>query len=170
MKTLIAYFSHVGENIADGKIVVLEKGNTEKVAEKIHALVDSDLYKIEAEQPYPYSYMECNNRAKREDENNEHPKLLDTIGLDMSKYDTIYLGFPIWYRSYPRIVASFLDNYDFSKKTIIPFCTNDEEYFGISLLELQSHCKDSYIKEGLVIRGVNVDTSDDLIKDFVNKQ
>ena len=171
MKTLIAYFSHVGENIADGQIVVLEKGNTEKVAEKIHRLVEnSDLYKIEAAQPYPFTYMECNNRARREDENNEHPALLDTIGLDISKYDTIYLGFPIWYRSYPRIVASFLDQYDFAGKTIVPFCTNDEEYFGISLLELQSHVKDATIKEGLVIRGVNVDSSDKLIEDFVNKQ
>lgn len=171
MKTLIAYFSHVGENIADGRIVVLEKGNTEKVAEKIHHLIDdSDLYKIEPAQAYPFTYMECNNRAKREDENNEHPALLDTIGLDMSKYDTIYLGFPIWYRSFPRVVASFLEKYDFSNKKIIPFCTNDEEYFGISLLELQSFVKNAEIKEGLVIRGVNVDTSDKLIEEFVNKQ
>ena len=166
MSTLIAYFSHIGENIANGNIVVLEKGNTEKVAEKIHEYIGGDLYKICEAQPYPFTYMECNNRARREDENNEHPALLDTIGLDMNKYDVIYLGFPIWYRSYPRIVSSFLDKYDFSGKTIIPFCTNDEEYFGISILELQSHVKDAIIKEGLVIRGVNVDSSSEIIKDF----
>ena len=171
MKTLIAYFSHIGETLAGGQIEIIEKGNTEKVAEKIHSLIDdSDLYKIEAMQAYPFSYMECNNRAKREDENNERPALLDTIGLDMSKYETIYLGFPIWYRTYPRIVASFLDKYDFTNKTIIPFCTNDEEYFGTSLLELQAHVKNATIKTGLVIRGVKVDESQQQIIDFVNKQ
>lgn len=87
----------------------------------------------------------------------------------MNQYDTIYLGFPIWYRTYPRVVASFLDKYDFSGKTIVPFCTNDEEYFGISLLELQSHVKKATIKEGLVIRGVEVDNAEEKIKNFVNK-
>lgn len=169
MNSLIAYFSHTGENIANGEIVILEKGNTEKVAEKIHNIVGGDLYKIVEAEPYPFSYRECNNRAKREDENNEHPALLDTIGLDISKYDTIYLGFPIWYRSYPRIVASFLDKYDFSNKTIIPFCTNDEEQFGISLLELQSHVQNAHIEKGLVVRGVNVDSSDNLIEEFCKK-
>ena len=170
MKTLIAYFSHVGETLVDNEVVVIEKGNTEKVAEKIHSLIESDLYKIVEAEPYPFAYRDCNNRARREDENNEHPAMLDTIGLDMTQYDVIYLGFPIWYRSYPRIIASFLDKYDFSNKIIIPFCTNDEEYFGISLLELQSICKNSTIKEGLVIRGVNVDSSDKIIEDFVSKQ
>lgn len=170
MKTLIAYFSHVGETLANNSIVIIEKGNTEKVAEKIHSLVESDLYKIQEADPYPFKYMDCNSRARREDENNDHPELLDKIGVDMSQYDTIYLGFPIWYRTYPRPVASFLDKYDFAGKTIIPFCTNDEEYFGISLLELSSHVKDANIKEGLVIRGVEVDSSDKLIEDFVKKQ
>ena len=70
MKTLIAYFSHIGETLADSSIVVIEKGNTEKVAEKIHSLVDSDLYKIQEADPYPFKYMDCNSRARREDENN----------------------------------------------------------------------------------------------------
>lgn len=170
MKTLIAYFSHVGENMANGRIAILEKGNTEKVAEKIHALiVDSDLYKIEAKEAYPFAYRDCNARAKREDENDDRPELLDTIGLDMNNYDVIYLGFPVWYRTFPRIIATFLSKYDFSGKTIIPFCTNDEEYFGISLLELESRAKNATVKEGLVIRGVLVDEADKQIEEFVNK-
>lgn len=169
MKTLIVYFSHVGETLADNNVVIIEKGNTEKVAEKIHSLIDSDLYKIVEAEPYPFNYMDCNNRARKEDQNNNHPELLDKVGIDISQYDTIYLGFPIWYRTYPRIVASFLDKYDFSGKTIVPFCTNDEEYFGIALLELQSIAKNATIKDGLVVRGVNVDSSDKEIEDFVNR-
>ena len=169
MKTLIAYFSHVGENMANGKITILEKGNTEKVAEKIHSLIESDLYKIEPKEAYSFSYRDCNARAKREDENDERPEILDTIGLNMNNYDVIYLGFPIWYRTFPRIIATFLSKYDFAGKTIIPFCTNDEEYFGIPLLELQSRAKDAILKEGLVIRGVLVDNANKQIEEFVNK-
>ena len=170
MSTLIAYFSHVGENIANNEVVVLEKGNTEKIAEKIHSLIGGDLYKIEPAEPYSFKYRECNNRAKREDENNERPALLDAVGLDISKYDVIYLGFPIWYRTFPRIIATFLNKYDFTGKTIIPFCTNDEEYFGFSLLELQSVAKGANVKDGLVVRGVKVDEADEQVKEFVNKQ
>lgn len=169
MSTLIAYFSHTGENVANNEVVVLEKGNTEVVAEKIHSIVGGDLYKIEEADPYPFKYRECNSRAKREDENSERPEIKDKVGLDMDKYDIIYLGFPIWYRSFPRIIATFLEKYDLTNKTIIPFCTNDEEYFGISLLELESVAKGATVKEGLVVRGVNVLNSDDAIKNFLNK-
>lgn len=168
MKTLIAYFSRIGENIEDGEIVELTKGNTEKVAEKMHSLIEgSDLYKIEEEEPYPHTYMDCNFRAKREIENNERPALKDTIGLNMANYDTIYIGFPIWYRTYPRIVATFLEKYDLTGKRVIPFCTNDEGYFGLSILELEKHIPGADIKKGLVIRGCEVDGSDDKIREFV---
>lgn len=167
MKTLIAYFSHVGENLQNNEIVVLEKGNTEIVAEKIAALTGGDLYKIEEDEPYPYSYDDCLRRSRREDENNEHPALKAGMKLNMDEYDTIYLGFPIWYRTYPRVVASFLDAYDLSGKTVRPFCTNDEGTFGISLLEMQGALKGATITDGLAIRGVSVHDSDDRIKAFV---
>ena len=167
MKTLIAYFSHVGENLQDNEIVVLEKGNTEVVAEKIAELTGGDLYKIEEDEPYPYSYDDCLRRSRREDENNEHPALKAGMKLNMDEYDTIYLGFPIWYRTYPRVVASFLDAYDLSGKTVRPFCTNDEGTFGISLLEMQGALKGATITDGLAIRGVSVHNSDDRIKAFV---
>ena len=167
MKTLIAYFSHVGENLQDNDIVVLEKGNTEVVAEKLAQLTGGDLYKIEEEEPYPYKYDDCLRRSRREDENNEHPALKAGMKLNMDEYDTIYLGFPIWYRTYPRIVASFLDAYDFTGKTIKPFCTNDEGTFGISLLEMQGALKGAKLTDGLAIRGVNVYDADERIRTFV---
>ena len=86
--------------------------------------------------------------------------------LNMDEYDTIYLGFPIWYRTYPRIVASFLDAYDFTGKTVKPFCTNDEGTFGISLLEMQGVLKGAKLTDGLAIRGVNVYDADEHIRKF----
>ena len=167
MTTLIAYFSHIGENLQDNEIVVLEKGNTEVVAEKIAELTGGDLYKIEEEDPYPFSYDDCLRRARREDENNEHPALKGGPRLNMDDYDTVYIGFPIWYRTYPRVVASFLDAYDFSGKTLRPFCTNDEGTFGISLLEMQGVLKGASFSDGLAIRGVKVYESDERIKAYI---
>lgn len=169
MKTLIAYFSHVGECLENDQIVTIEKGNTEKVAEKIKELTGADLYKIEEAEPYPFNYDDCLRRARKEDENNEHPVLKDVIGIDINQYDVIYLGFPIWYRTYPRVIASFIDKYNFTGKTIKPFCTNDEGTFGITLLELESQLKGVNILDGLSIRGVDVDNSMDKVVNFVNK-
>lgn len=169
MKTLIAYFSHIGENLQNNEIVTLTKGNTEVVAEKIAELTGGDLYKIEEEEAYPEKYMDCVARARREDENNEHPAMKNGPRLNMDEYDTVYIGFPIWYRTYPRVVATFLDTYDFSGKTIKPFCTNDEGTFGISLLEMQGVLKGANIADGLAIRGLSVYEADDRIKAYVQQ-
>ena len=167
MKTLVAYFSRIGENLQNNEIVVLKKGNTEVVAEKIAQLTGGDLFKIEEEEPYPYSYDDCLRRARREDENNEHPAMKGGPRLNMDEYDTVYIGFPIWYRTYPRVGATFLESYDFSGKIVYPFCTNDEGTFGISLLEMQGVLKGAEITDGLAIRGVNVNDSDERIRSFV---
>ena len=156
MKTLVAYFSRIGENLQNNEIVVLKKGNTEVVAEQIAKLTGGDLYKIEEEEPYPYSYDDCLRRARREDENNERPALKGGPRLNMDAYDTVYIGFPIWYRTYPRVISTFLSAYDFTGKTIRPFCTNDEGTFGISLLEMQGALKGAQIGDGLAIRGADV--------------
>lgn len=169
MKTLIAYFSRIGENVEDNEVTVLTKGNTEIVAEKIKDLTGGDLYKIEEVDIYPYSYRECSLRARKEYESNEHPELKDKVGLDMSVYDTIYIGFPIWYRSYPRVVSTFLEKYDFTGKKVKPFCTNDEGFFGISLLELQSALPTANIANSIAIRGCMVKSSDERIKKFVEE-
>ncbi|MBR5341919.1 MAG: hypothetical protein IK151_08365 [Erysipelotrichaceae bacterium] len=167
MKTLVVYFSHIGENLQNNEIVELKKGNTEVVAEKIAELTGGDLYKIEEEEPYPFKYDDCLRRSRREDENNEHPAIKGGARLNMDEYDTVYIGFPIWYRTYPRVVATFLDNYDFAGKNIRPFCTNDEGTFGISLLEMQGSLKGANISDGLAIRGVDVYNAEERIKAYV---
>ncbi|MBR4422346.1 MAG: hypothetical protein IKS69_07415 [Erysipelotrichaceae bacterium] len=167
MKTLVAYFSHIGENLQNNEIVVLSKGNTEVVAEKIAELTKADLYKIEEEDAYPERYDDCLKRARKEDEDNIHPAMKAGMKLNMDEYDTIYIGFPIWYRAYPRVVATFLYTYDFSNKVIKPFCTNDEGTFGISLLEMKGAVKGAEIRDGLAIRGADVYDADEKIRSYV---
>ena len=169
MKTLIAYFSHIGENLENNEIKELTKGNTEVVAEKIKELTGGDLYQIIEEEPYPFKYDDCLRRARREDDENIHPAIKGGQLLDMNQYDVIYLGFPIWYRTYPRVVATFVDLYNFAGKTVRPFCTNDEGTFGISLLELQGHIKEANITDGLAIRGVEVRGSFERVESWVRK-
>ena len=164
MKTLIVYFSRTGENSVNGKIEIIKKGYTEIVAEKIAKYTGGELYKLEPEVPYPFDYMECVKRAQDE---GRVPFLNPKENLD--DYDTIFVGFPNWYRSYPRIIATFLKSYDFSGKTIKPFCTNEEGAFGIGELELRATLKDANVKEGFAVKGSEVDDCDLALSAWVNK-
>lgn len=168
MKSLVAYFSYVGQTELNRQIVEIEKGHTEIVAEKIAKLTNADLYKIEPAIAYPKTYADIVNVVRKENE--ENPKVeIKNLLESINDYDTVYIGFPIWYRTYPRIIASFLSNYDFAGKTVKPFCTNDEGSFGIALLELNSQLKGATIKPGLAIHGSEVEKSQEKIETWVNQ-
>lgn len=164
MKTLIVYFSRTGENSVNGQIEIIKKGYTEIVAEKIAKLTGGELYKLEPEVPYPFDYMECVKRAKDE---GRVPFLNPKENLD--EYDTIFVGFPNWYRSYPRIVATFLSKYSFVGKTVIPFCTNEEGAFGIGESELKASVKGAIIKPGFATRGYTAETCDKELSEWLQK-
>lgn len=168
MKQLVVYFSHTGENMINNQIVVLEKGNTEVVAEKIQQLTGADIFKIEPVKPYPETYFECNSLSREENETNKCSDLKATID-SIDQYDVIYVGFPIWHRTFPAIVAKFLRQYNFAGKTVLPFCTNDEGGFGTAELEIKYHLKGALIKSGLAIHGSKVYTSDDKISNWIIK-
>lgn len=166
MKKLVVYFSRIGENMVQGEIEIIKKGFTEIVAEKISQYTGAELYPLIPETPYPTNYDECVKRARAEDAANadvpfKNPK--DNI----DEYDTIYLGFPNWYRSYPRIVATFLRKYNFVGKTVMPFCTNEEGAFGIGELELRSQLKGALVKSGYATRGHDAENCDDSLKKWL---
>ena len=166
MKQLVVYFSRTGENMVRGEKEIITKGFTEIVAEKIALLTRAELYPLIPEDPYPIDYEECVTRARNEDAANaEVPFKNPKANLD--EYDVIYLGFPNWYRSYPRIVATFLRKYDFVGKTIMPFCTNEEGAFGIGELELRGQVKGAIIKSGYAVRGHDAEDCDDTLKKWL---
>ncbi len=168
MKALIVYFSRAGENIVGDKREIIEKGFTEIVAEKIQKITGGALIKLEPEEEYPFGYDDCNKRARKEYEENILP-VVKNLPASIDAYDTIFLGFPLWYRSYPRIISSFIRAYSFVGKTVKPFCTNEEGTFGIMQLELQSAIKGAIVKDGLAIHSYNVNSSDDLIEKWVKE-
>ena len=110
MSILIAYFSKDGGNSVDGVTQNLVKGNTEIVAEKIARLTGGELYPLIPVEPYSSNYIVTTARAKKEAEEGAFPAIAN-LKPSLDEYDVIYLGFPNWYRSYPRIIATFLKSY-----------------------------------------------------------
>lgn len=111
--TLVIYFSRTG--------------NTEKIAEYLIDITNADSYVIEAAVPYTdadIKYQDDNCRANKEqNDKSVRPEIANPIA-SIDSYDTIFLGYPIWWGQEPRIIDTFLESYDFSDKTVIPFCTS----------------------------------------------
>jgi len=111
--TLVIYFSRTG--------------NTEKIAEYLIDITNADSYVIEAAVPYSdadIKYQDDNCRANKEqNDKSVRPEIANPIA-SIDSYDTIFLGYPIWWGQEPRIIDTFLESYDFSDKTVIPFCTS----------------------------------------------
>ena len=111
-KGLVAYYSRKGQNYVNGKIVELAVGNTAVIAKKIQVLTGSDLFEIDTMKLYPINYMETTRVAKNELNADARPELTDTVD-NMDEYDTIYLGYPNWWGTFPMAVFTFLESYDF---------------------------------------------------------
>lgn len=138
-KILVAYFSRMGEEYNVG---VIAKSNTEIVAEMVAQKVGADVFKIEPATPYPDEYKACTELAKTELESNARPALAANID-DLAQYDTIFLRFPIWWGSVPRVVMTFLESGDFSGKKIIPFCTHGGSGLAGTEREIAAACNNA---------------------------
>lgn len=163
-KSLIAYFSRKGNNYVGGSIVNLPVGNTEVTAKKIQKLTGSDIFQIRTVKSYPEDYTETTNVAQEEKRENARPELTEIVD-DMDSYDVIYIGYPNWYGTMPMAVFTFLESYDFSGKTIIPFCTHEGSGMGNSERDIKKLCPNANVLSGLAIRGGSVDRAD---KDIAN--
>ncbi len=139
-KTLVAYFS--------------ASGTTAHTAKEIAQAVDADLYEIRPAQPYTTADLDWNDKRSRSTVEMNDPACRPEIAgavENMEQYDTIFVGFPIWWYVEPRIVDTFLESYDFSGKTVIPFATSGGS--GISRAEksLREHCPKANWKQGKLV-------------------
>ena len=149
-KSLVVYFSRTGEQYNVG---VIEKGNTAIIAEMIASETGADLFEIlPKEDHYPKTYSELTDYAKDEQNNNARPEIKDTVNI-FDQYDTIYLGYPIWWGDLPMICYTFLESYDFSGKTIVPFCTHEGSGNAGTQSKIQSAVPNATVKEVLAIQG-----------------
>ena len=164
MKKLVVYFSHRGENYNVG---ILQEGNAEHIAKVIQRLTGADIYEIEPVRPYSSSYRLCVQEAVAEAKKQAKPEIKNPL-KGISEYDTIYLCYPNWCGTFPRIVATFLESFDFSGKQIYPMCTHEGSGLGHSIQDLEQMLPNSQIHKGLAIKGTDARESDGLIKMWLN--
>ena len=147
--SLVVYFSRAGENYNVG---VIEEGNTAKVAKVIAEDTGAELYQIEPVVPYPEGYEDTKVISTRERDNDERPEI-QPYDLDWDAYDTIYLGYPIWYGGMPMIMYTFIESMDWSGKTVYPFDTHGGSGLANTVSELREMCMGATVKSGLAIPG-----------------
>jgi flavodoxin len=167
-KGLIAYFSRAGNNYVAGDIVNLPVGNTEVAANMIRKLTGSDIFQIDTVKAYPEDYHETTDVAKQELRQNARPELSGRVD-NMADYSLIYLGYPNWWGTMPMAVFTFLEEYDFAGKTIIPFCTHEGSGMGHSESDIRKVCPDASVLKGLPIRGGGVQRAENDIADWLRE-
>ena len=168
-KVLIAYFSRTGENYNVGTI---SEGNTAKLAKEIAAQTGGTLFEIVPVVAYPNSYDETLPIATAERNSNARPAIKDTVE-SFDDYDTIFIGYPIWWGDLPMILHTFMEGYDFTGKTVIPF--NTHEGSGQSGTQSTIHAKLSgaTVLQGLAMRGstaqaLKADGTDATVKNWLD--
>lgn len=178
-KTLIAYFS-LGRNsgnfeTADATTsasIVIDNntryGTTEYIANLIQQQVGGDLYSIETVEPYSQDFDEVINQNHSEMADDYLPELIGET-LDISQYDTVYIGYPIWATTIPRAIYSFLNQYDLSGKTVIPFCTHNGYGKGNSETVVSNLCPQSDVLMGIAIDSRNTLTSQENVEEWLDQ-
>lgn len=140
-KILIAYFSH--------------SGNTREVAGQIQALTGGDLFEVKTLRQYSTNYNTVLQEAREEQDNDVRPEL--SVSIDnWADYDMVILGYPNWWGTMPMALFTFLEQYDFSGKTIAPFCTHEGSRMGSSARDIARLSPNATVAEGLPIRGGSV--------------
>ena len=143
-KTLVVYFSATG--------------NTKTVAEEITRLTGADLYEIVPAVPYTDEDLNYNNNeccANQEMNDASARPAIGSEAIDVSSYDTVFIGYPIWWGTMPRIINTFLDTYDLSGKTVLPFCTSGSSGITQSVSDIRAAEPDADVRGGLRASGAN---------------
>ena len=136
-KVLVAYFS--------------ASGVTAKLAKKLADAIGADLFEIKPEQPYTKEDLNWKNKQSRSsvemDDRSSRPAIAEKAE-DMGQYNTVFVGFPIWWYREPSIIDTFMESYDFTDKTIIPFATSGISGMGDSSSNMQELAKGAKVVEG----------------------
>lgn len=160
-------------NIAanDNKILIVYfswGGNSRTLAGYAREITGGDIFEIVPAQPYPSQYRATTQQAREELDNNYLPEIKNKIS-NLSSYETIILVYPNWWGTIPQIVKRFLQDNDFSGKTIAPICTHEGSRMGRSVTDIKAICSNSTITEGLDVRGGNVGSARNTVRDWINK-
>ena len=137
-------------------------GNTQEMAAYIADQTGGDLLEIQPETPYPTDYNDCGEVALAERDNNERPAIAN-LPESIDEYDTILIGYPIWWHTAPMIIGTFLESYDLTGKEIYPFTQSasmDTEQFGNSIAFVRENADGASVDDGLFARPSDTQTID----------
>lgn len=155
-KALVVYFSVTG--------------NTKAVAQTLAKLQDADIYEIVPQQPYTDEDLNYNDRTTRataeQNDPEARPEIRGSI-TDFEKYDIVYVGYPIWWGDMPRILYTFFDTYDFSGKTIAPFCTSGGSRLSGTPETIAGLEAGAEVLDGLAVGSSQADNSGDAVADWL---
>ena len=155
-KTLVAYFS--------------ASGVTARLAQKLAAVTDADLFEIVPETPYTAADLDWTNKASRSSVEMNDPTSRPAVAAraaDLSRYDRIFVGFPIWWYTAPTIVNTFLEQYDLTGKTVVPFATSGMSPIGRSAADLRPSAKGAQVLDG---RRFSADVPDAELRQWAENQ
>lgn len=155
-KTLVVYFSmpetEAPNNmttdednsavVVDGKVL----GNTQYVAMLIQEKTGADIYRIEPKEPYTTNHTDLVDQALKEQQDDARPEIKDSIN-NFDEYDTIFVGYPIWWSDLPQILYTFLESYDFEGKTVIPFSTHGGSGLASTVSTIKKKLSNSNVED-----------------------
>ena len=162
MKSIIIYFSRADENYSVGYV---DKGNTEIVAEYIQDLTNADIFKVEPLNPYAKDYSTCIKEAK-ERTMNHHAPIKESVP-DISEYDVIYIGSPIYWGGMPEELFTALKGLNYNNKIIKPFVTHEGSGLSGVPRQLSEICIGANVMEGLAIVGSQAKDSKNIIEKWI---
>lgn len=168
MSAIIVYFSRKDENYVSGTIRKLDVGNTQVAAEFLQKLTGAELFKLEPMQEYSKDYNECIAQAQADQRRSARPEL-KSYPEELAGYDTIYLGYPNYWGTMPMAVFTFLEHFDFTGKTIFPFCTHEGSGMGNSAADIKRLCPGAQIGKGLALKGGSVNYAEPAIREWLEE-
>lgn len=163
--------SKAEDSVENGKILVAYfsySGNTKKIAEEIQSKTGADIFEIKTVNAYSDDYDTVLDEAQTERNDKARPELSEKVN-DMSQYQTVIIGYPIWWGDMPMAVYSFLEEYDLSGKTVLPFCTHGGSGLSQTDKNIQDEEKDAKVTEGLAIRDSSLDDADGEIDQWLTR-
>ena len=168
MKALVVYFSRADENYFGGSMRYIEKGNTEVVAEYIKQITGAELFKVERKVPYSKDYMTCIKEAQEEQRSNKRPELVKYLD-DISDYDVIFIGSPIYWGTMPAPLFTELERLNFEGKIVMPFTTHEGSGLGSVVSDIKKIAIGGTVKQGLAITGSTVKNSKVRVEQWIRE-
>ena len=163
-EALVIFFSHAGDNYAVGNIKV---GNTKIVADYISEFTGADQFEIKTSKYDGMAYKPLCDLAKKEQQNGELPPFEGSV--DVSKYDVVFIGGPVWWGTYPQVMFTFFKKYDLSGKTIIPFTTHEGSGLGSCVKDVKKAYPKANVQQGFSIYGHDVRTGKGRVEKWLKK-